>query len=102
MTEVTAFVHIISQLLFESFLDQGILKNKGHEKCCLRCFPTPELQQTYEQQLSQAKEKAGINAENICTCSVFDLLMQVNFLVTNRSRRALYDFTFKMFKSYDF
>jgi hypothetical protein len=28
--------------------------------------------------------------------------MQINFLVTNRSRRTLYDFTFKMFKSYEF
>ena len=28
--------------------------------------------------------------------------MQANFLVNNRSRRNLYDFTFKMFKSYDF
>jgi|TARA_B110000285_G_C14587594_1_gene364922 hypothetical protein len=42
MSEVQAFVHIISDKLFESYLDQGLNKNKLHNKCCLRCFPTKE------------------------------------------------------------
>ena len=42
MAEVTAFVHIIAELLFDAFLDKGMYKNKGHTKCCMRCFPKPE------------------------------------------------------------
>lgn len=75
------------------------MKNHGHQRCCVRAFICKEEEKAYEATLEGLKQ---VNVEDLCTCSAYDLCLQINSMLDNQTRELFYEFHFKMFESFEF
>jgi hypothetical protein len=94
--ECPQFIYIIDIVLNKVFVDPQMpfLKNEDHKKCCLRFFPPG--QEEYKIEYEKFFDNKNENQAH-CSCTTLDLCMQTNLMLTNETRKVVYDFCFKMF-----
>jgi len=95
--EFPGFIHIIDQALTLATLDESrFLKNEDHKFCCKKCFIPNDIEEKKEHEEVFLTHKL---ADKLCFCSPIDLVLQTNHMIDDKTRKIVYEFTFKMFSS---